>query len=294
MPSEIPIHAQGLAKRFGAVQAVSHIDLQLQPGEALGLLGPNGAGKSTTLAMLMGLTRPDAGAAAIFGQPAGSPVARAVTGATPQAAGFPDQLTPRELLNYAAARYGQTAEIDNAVDRFGLQDIIDRRVAGFSGGQMRRVALALAFAGSPRLVFLDEPTTGLDAPAQEAFWSVARDYVAGGGALILTSHRWDEIEAVCDAITLIDAGETVLSGRIDAIRARTTATSIRFDLTSEDTPPDWLQASRDGAGWQVETANSDAVIRRMVQSDLPFANLSLAPLGLREIITRIRQEDAAQ
>jgi ABC-2 type transport system ATP-binding protein len=288
-PSNLAIHARGLAKRFGTVQAVARIDLDLAPGEAVGLLGPNGAGKSTTLSMLMGLRAPDAGQALIFGHPAGSAPARRATGATPQATDFPDQLTPREILSYTAARYGMALRPDDIIPQFGLGAVIDRRMAGFSGGEMRRVALALAFVGRPRLVFLDEPTTGLDNTAQEGFRSVAQNYVAQGGALVLTSHHWDEIEAICTSLAVIDQGETVLSGRIDTIRARARITRIGFDLPDGMTPPLWLSARHDGARWQAESTESDAILRRMVTDGLPFANLTLHPLELKDLIHHLRQ-----
>ena len=155
--NNLPICARGLVKRFGVIKAVSNIDLNLAPGEALGLLGPNGAGKTTSLSMLMGLLNPDAGKAMIFGQAAGSPAARALSGATPQLAAFPGQLSPREILEYTAARYGVTPKIDDLVAGFALEQLIDRRMDGFSGGEQRKVALALAFVGMPKLVFLDEP-----------------------------------------------------------------------------------------------------------------------------------------
>ncbi|MDG1130110.1 MAG: ABC transporter ATP-binding protein [Paracoccaceae bacterium] len=287
--SDLAIHARGLAKRFGAVQAVSRIDLDLAPGGAMGLLGMNGAGKSTTLSMLMGLRAPDAGQALVFGHPAGSPAARRWTGATPQATDLPDQVTPREILTYAAQRYGMAPAIDRLIADFGLGDLIDRRVAGFSGGQMRRVALALAFVGQPRLVFLDEPTAGLDSAAQDAFRVMARSYVAQGGALVLTSHHWDEIESICSSIAVIDRGETVLAGRIDAIRGRARITRLAFDLPPDLVPPFWLGASQNGARWQVETSDSDTVLRRMVAEALPFANLTLQPLELKDLIHHLRQ-----
>jgi ABC-2 type transport system ATP-binding protein len=287
--SNLAIHARGLAKRFGTVQAVVRIDLDLAPGEAVGLLGPNGAGKSTTLAMLMGLRAPDAGQALIFGHPAGSAPARRVTGATPQATDFPDQLTPREVLSYTAARYGMAFRPDDIIPQFGLGALIDRRMTGFSGGEMRRVALALAFVGRPRLVFLDEPTTGLDSTAQDGFRSVAQNYVTQGGALVLTSHHWDEIEAICTSLAVIDQGETVLSGRIDTIRARARITRIGFDLPDGVTPPLWLSARHDGARWHVESTESDTILRRMVAEGLPFANLTLHPLELKDLIHHLRQ-----
>ena len=290
----LPIFARGLSKRFGTVEAVSNIDLTVAPGEALGLLGPTGAGTSTTLSMLMGLRSPDSGSVSIFGHPAGSPAARALTGATPQATGFPDQLSPREILTYTAARYGCTPQVDDLTVRFGLETLIDRRVAGFSGGEMRRVALALAFVGMPKVVFLDEPTTGLDTASQEGFRDTARRFVADGGTLILTSHHWDEIEAICGTIALIDKGETVLSGRIEDIRARTSVNRISFFLPQGGVPAEWTQATHDGARWHIETAESDAVLRRMVADQIPFEGLTLEPLKLKDLIDRVRQEETQQ
>lgn len=191
-------------------------------------------------------------------------------------------------------RYGTPLRLEQLVSRFGLDKIIDRRVAGFSGGELRRVALALAFVGDPKLVFLDEPTSGLDAASQEGFQKTARAYVARGGALILTSHHWDEIEAVCDTIALIDRGQTVLTGRMDAMRARANIKRMTFGMPDGALPPEWMQAYHDGHLWSLETADSDAVLRRMVEDSLPFKGLTLEPLKLKDLIDRIRQEETSQ
>jgi len=286
-----PIRARGLTKSFGTVRAVNGVDLDLAPGEALGFLGPNGAGKSTVLSILMGLRPADGGEVALFGHAPDSAAARALFGATPQSAGFPEQITPRELLGYAAAHHRAPRPAADLAEAFGLGRLIDRRMAGFSGGEVRRVALALAFVGNPRLVFLDEPTTGLDSAAQEGFQQVARDYVRQGGALVLTSHHWDEIEVVCDRLTMIDRGEPVLDGTIDAIRARTRVNRVTFALPDGQKPPSWLAAGATTAGqWQAESADSDALIRRMVADDVPFSALAVRPLDLKDIINRIRNE----
>jgi ABC-2 type transport system ATP-binding protein len=284
------IEARGLTKRFGAVTAVENLSLQLGEGEALGLLGTNGAGKTTALAMLMGLRMPDAGEVRLFGHLPGSAAAREVMGVTPQAAGFPDQLSPREVLAYANARRKNYANLDDVITAFGLGPLIDRRMAGFSGGEVRRVALALAFLGRPGLVFLDEPTAGLDTGAQDAFRKIARDYVAKGGALILTSHHWDEIEAVCDRITMIDQGRKVMEGTLTDIRARMQARQIGFTLPEGTAPPDWIRARPQGMGWRVESDDSDTDLRRMVTEKVPFSGLTIEPLALKDIISRIRKE----
>lgn len=286
-----PIEAQGLKKSFGTVKAVQELSLHLDRSEALGLLGPNGAGKSTALSMLMGLRAPDAGQVRIFGHEAGSAAAREQMGVTPQTAGFPDQLSPREILTYAAARRAGGAALDDVVAAFGLERLIDRRMAGFSGGEVRRVALALAFQGQPRLVFLDEPTAGLDASAQEVFRAIARDYVAQGGALILTSHHWDEIEAVCNRIVMIDQGRQVLDGSLAEMRARMQGRQIGFTLPEGQIAPGWLQAQRQGMRWVVESDDSDACLRRMMAEGVAFSALTVEPLALKDIIARLEQED---
>lgn len=286
-----PIEASGLKKSFGSIRAVDNVSLTLDRGEALGLLGPNGAGKSTVLALLTGLRPPDAGQVHIFGHPAGSAQARARMGVTPQIAGFPDQLTPRDVLHYAAARRGGRPPVDDVIQAFGLAGLTDRRMAGFSGGEVRRVALALAFLGQPGLVFLDEPTAGLDSAAQEAFRTVARSYVVGGGALILTSHHWDEIDAVCDRILMIDKGQPVLEGRLADIHARMRARRLTFTLPDGAAPPDWLQARQNGTRWQAQSDDSDASLRRLVAEGVRFSDLTIEPRALKDIIARIGQEE---
>ena len=289
--TEQAVEAHDISKRFGAVTAVDGLSLTLEPGTALGLLGPNGAGKSTALAMLTGLRAPDTGEVRVFGHRPISAKARARMGVTPQAAGFPGQLTPRELLHYAQARRGGRAPFDDVVTAFGLGPLLDRRLAGFSGGEVRRLALALAFLGRPGLVFLDEPTAGLDIAAQEAFALTARAFVNDGGALIMTSHYWAEIEAICDRITMIDKGRKVLEGSLADIRARMQARLFRFTLPEGKAPPDWLPARQQGSHWTAETTDSDSLLRRMVGEGLGFHDLTVEPLGLSDIIARMSRKD---
>ncbi len=282
------IEARGLAKRFGAVTAVEVVDLTLAPGEALGLLGPNGAGKSTLLSLVTGLRPADRGEIRIFGHPAGSEAARKSMGLTPQSAAFPPQITPRELIAYASARHGKRPDTDRLVTAFGLERLIDRRMAGFSGGEVRRVALALAFCGAPRLAVVDEPTTGLDAATQEAFQSLARDYVASGGAMLLTSHHWDEIEAICDRLTMIDRGQRVLDGTLAEMRA--TMRINRISLVVDGAAPDWLPAPDTDGRRHLESADSDAVVTRLVREGVGFRDLLIHPLALKDILAHLRHE----
>jgi ABC-2 type transport system ATP-binding protein len=227
----------------------------------------------------------------MFGHRPGSAKARARMGVTSQTAGFPGQLTPRELLTYAQARRGDRAPFDDVTTAFGLGPLLDRRIAGFSGGEVRRVALALAFLGRPGLVFLDEPTAGLDIAAQEAFALTARAFVKNGGALILMSHDWAEIETICDRITMIDKGRKVLDGSLAEMRARMQARLVGFDLPEGDQPPDWLPARQQGGHWCVETEDSDSMLRRMPGEGLGFRDLTVKPLDLSDIIASIARKD---
>ena len=195
---------------------------------------------------------------------------------------------------YTAMRYGVDPKTEELVSRFRLEKLIDRRVAGFSGGELRRVSLALAFVGNPKLVFLDEPTTGLDVASQEGFQETAKEYVAQGGALVLTSHHWDEIETVCDTIAFIDQGQMVLTGRMNDMRARANVNRLTFGLPDHATPPAWMQAHFEGSLWSLETADSDTVLRRMVEEATPFQGLTLEPLKLKDLIDSIRREEKLQ
>ena len=286
------IEAKGLSKRFGGVQALADFSLTVRPGEALGLIGTNGAGKSTALTLLHGQRAPDGGRARIFGRTAGTRAAALHIGITPQNADFPEQVSPREVLRYAAAHFANPKPIGELIEAFGLGKIIERRIDGFSGGEKRRVALALAFAGNPALVFLDEPTSGLDTGGQDMFRTYARAYADAGGSLLLTSHHWDEIEQVCDRIVMIDRGRRILEGTLDDILRRAGRCRVSFAPADAADAPDWI--ARDfafhGGRWHAVAADSDALVRRVLR-DLPdAADLHVVPLDLKDIVARLREE----
>jgi ABC-2 type transport system ATP-binding protein len=153
---------RGIHKRYGKVEALRGVDLQLHAGELVALLGPNGAGKTTAVSILLGQRRPDAGSARLFGRDPTLPAARRPVGATLQESGFPDNLNVREVVDLVRVHYPDPAPARQLLDRFGLTEVAGRRAGGLSGGQTRRLAVALAFAGRPHVVVLDEPTTGLD------------------------------------------------------------------------------------------------------------------------------------
>lgn len=286
------ISARGLGKRFGSIEALADLSLELRRGEALGLIGTNGAGKTTALTLLQGLRRADTGQAEIFGFPAGSVAARRHVGITPQNADFPEQMSAREVLTYAAAHFDRPKPVDELIAAFGLERLIDRRMDGFSGGEMRRVALALAFVGNPDLVFADEPTAGLDTGGQDMFKAYVRAYVEAGGSLLLTSHHWDEIEHICDRIVMIDRGRLLLEGTLDDIRRKAGRNRISFALAESAPVPPWLEMhfQRDGRRWSGVTADSDALLRRLVAELPALRDVHIEPLDLKQTIAQMQLE----
>ena len=242
------ISAIAVTKNYGAVRAVSGLDLEIDAGEAVCLLGPNGAGKSTTLNLILGLTKPDKGSVRIFDRPPNSFFARNIIGYAAQDSDFPPHLTAGEILNLVRQHYQRAQPSDELIEIFGLGTLANRYTGGFSGGERRRLALALAFAGEARIVFLDEPTTGLDSAARNHFWSHARAFTESGGTLVLTTHHLSEIETVASRICLIDEGRIRLEGSVEQNQeqARSEAGLIRMRIPTGNfavlrTSPGWFK-----------------------------------------------------
>jgi ABC-2 type transport system ATP-binding protein len=211
---------RGVHKRYGTVEALRGVDLEVRPGELVALLGPNGAGKTTAVSVLLGQRRPDAGSARLFGRDPTGPAARRAVGATPQVTGFPDGLTVAEVVDLVRVHYPGPVATPELLARFGLAGVAGRRAGGLSGGQQRRLAVALAFAGRPRLVVLDEPTTGLDTEARRELWQVVRAFVADGGAVLLTTHYLEEAQALASRVVVLAGGTVIAHGSVDQITAR--------------------------------------------------------------------------
>ncbi len=204
----------GLVKTYGTTRAVDDLSFAVAPGEVFALLGPNGAGKTTTIEILEGYRAPDAGSVRMLGL---DPVRDArrlklQLGVMLQADGVQPMLTPREVLRLYAAFFPDPLEPEALLDRVGLRDAAQTRCRRLSGGQKRRLALALAIVGRPALVFLDEPTTGMDPQARLATWEIVRELRDGGTTIILTTHLLDEAERLADRVAIIDRGRLVVLG----------------------------------------------------------------------------------
>jgi ABC-2 type transport system ATP-binding protein len=205
---------RGLRKAFTDVQAVDGIDLEVRRGECFGLLGPNGAGKTTTIEICEGLTEPDAGTVELLGLnwKTGAKELRQRIGIQLQETQFPDKLTVEETLRLFRSFFRQGISIDESIKTAQLEEKRRSRVGGLSGGQKQRLAMATALVGDPELLFLDEPTTGLDPQARRHLWDLVEGLKLAGRTIILTTHYMDEAERLCDRVAIMDHGHVIALG----------------------------------------------------------------------------------
>src|SRR3954462_927131 len=213
MPASLEV--QGLSKRYGSVEALKGVDLQVEEGELVGLLGPNGAGKSTLVKIAVGLVRPSGGAAEIAGARAGSRVARASLGYLAELFRFPGWYTADEVLELhqrLAGSNGGAAERRRLLELVALEEATTRRVDGMSKGMQQRLGVAQALVGEPRLLLLDEPTSALDPVGRRTVRLLLEELRGRGVSVLLNSHLLSEVELVCDHVAILQGGEVVAAG----------------------------------------------------------------------------------
>jgi ABC-2 type transport system ATP-binding protein len=269
-------------KRYGETQALAGVSLELAPGEILALLGPNGAGKTTAVSILLGTKRPDLGTAALFGSNPTTASARTSIGAAPQEIAFPPALRVREVVDLVRAHFDDPEPRETLLDRFDLSDQADRQAGGLSGGQKRRLAVALAFAGRPRVVFLDEPTAGLDVEARRALLASLHAYSQTGGTILLTTHQLDEAEALATRVVVLDRGEILAEGGVEAIKQMGgfTCVKLRIDELPQLRNVDRVERSADVA--RLYTRDAPALVNELVGLGVELTGLEVRPLSLEE------------
>jgi ABC-2 type transport system ATP-binding protein len=289
-PADARARLQGVVKSFDNVRALDGVDLALHRGEVLALLGPNGAGKSTAVAVMLGLRRPEVGRAILDGGDPRVPSSRRAVGAVLQDVGFPPTLRVREVVELVGAHYTARRSLADVLDPLGLTSLAERQAAGLSGGQKRRLAVAVALAGNPEILFLDEPTAGMDAAARRGLLKDVADFSRRGGAVLLTTQQLSEAEEIATRVVLLDHGRVVLEGTVPEMRARGGMT--RVTLRASTLPPLTGVTSVDSRGDRhvILVEDSDALIRELVGAGVPFHELEVVPVSLEDAFVAITAE----
>src|SRR3954451_17290669 len=290
VPGPTPaIALHGLTKRFGAVTAVDGLDLTIEPGEIVAFLGPNGAGKTSTIDMVLGLSRPDAGTAEVFGMTPRSAVAHGLVTAVMQSGGLLKDLTVAETVELTAALFAHTRPVAEVLERAGLTAIAGRRVAKCSGGEQQRLRFAMALLPEPDLLILDEPTTGMDVEGRRDFWSAIRADAERGRTVVFATHYLEEADAYADRVVLIRRGQIVADGTPAEIRALSAGRRISATwdgvTTAEATAVRSLPGVEDvelrGDTVLIHAADSDGVARHLLTAT-PARDLQITSRGLED------------
>jgi ABC-2 type transport system ATP-binding protein len=271
-----------VTRRYGDALALDRVSLEIRAGELVGLLGPNGAGKTTLLNLLVGLRRPTSGLVEIFGGDPRRPANRRLIGVTPQETGLPPMLLVGECVDYVSAYFDDPIGRDELLGQFGLDGLARRQTGGLSGGQRRRLAVALAFVGRPRLVFLDEPSTGLDVEARHALWDGIRSFHADGGTVLLTSHYLEEVEALAERVVVLGAGQVLADDTVTAVRGLVGVHRVSVASTVLPPLPGVVSTEESDGRIHLLTTDADQLVRDLVGSGASFHDLEIRPTTLEE------------
>ncbi|CAM5417663.1 ABC transporter ATP-binding protein [Streptomyces abikoensis] len=291
---------ENVSKSYGAVRAVADLDLQLYPGETVALLGPNGAGKSSTLDLLLGLRTPDAGRVELFGTTPQQAIAQGKVGAMLQSGGLMEEVTVRELVKLGCDLHPRRYPVDQVLAAADLNGIADRKVNKLSGGQEQRVRFALATAGANELIVLDEPTTGMDVSARQAFWSVMREQAQSGRAILFATHYLEEADAIADRVIVLHRGRVLADGSAAEIKAKAGARRIVFDLDGHIGEaalrelPFLSSLEISGRTVRIQSHDADATVHALYGLGLYPRNLEVAGLGLEQAFIAITDAATAE
>ncbi|WP_369237417.1 ABC transporter ATP-binding protein [Streptomyces sp. R21] len=286
----------GAVKTFGAVRAVDGIDLEVAVGETVALLGRNGAGKSTAISLLLGLNEPDEGSVALFGGPPEESVRAGRVGAMLQETRPVPRVTVRELVSFMAGRYPAPLPVADALERAGIADLAGRRADRLSGGQAQRVRFAVALAGNPALIVLDEPTAALDVEARHAFWESMRAYARRGHTVLFSTHYLEEADAHADRILVIDRGRIVADGTGEQLKRSAGGNLVSFDLAGRSTEgltllPGVVSVEVSGDRARLRTDDSDATVVALAELGAIRA-LEVTPASLDDAFLALTSTDS--
>jgi ABC-2 type transport system ATP-binding protein len=282
----------GLTVRYGDVLAVDDLDLEIPAGQTVALLGPNGAGKSTVVNAVLGLLRPAAGAVQILGRTPQDAVRAGCVGAMLQHGGLPSEARVGEVLTLVRRSYGRAGgsqpwPLDDLVVTAGIEGLLERPVETLSGGQRQRVLLALALAGAPPLLLLDEPTSAMDVEGRRAFWTTMRGLAGRGHTVVFATHHLDEADAVADRVIVVAGGRVIADGSSAQVKAGVAGRTISF-TASPERPLDGLPAVT-AISWQghtatLATADADATLRALLADGGSLPDLEVRGASLEDAV----------
>jgi ABC-type multidrug transport system ATPase subunit len=286
-----------VSKRFGSVVALDQLDLDVRPGELLAVLGPNGAGKTTAISLLLGLQQPDAGTARLFRQPPQRLAARCQVGVMMQEVTLAEDLRVREHIDLVSHYYPDPLSRAAVIDMTHLTALAERPYGKLSAGQKRQVQFAVAICGRPKLLFLDEPTVGLDLQARAIMWDLLRTLVRQGSSIVLTTHYLEEAEALADRVVILAKGRLIASGTVSEMRGLVSRKRItcRTTLTFDQIAiwPGVESVTRDRELLYITATDAEQVARRLLTADSNLSDLEVRRAGLAEAFTELTQETAS-
>jgi len=287
----------GVSKNYDAVKALVSVDFNVRAGEVVALLGPNGAGKTTAVKLLLGLMTPNSGKVQVFGADPTNPDNRLRTGAMLQVGRVPETLRVREHIDLFSTYYRRHLPIADVLAAAGLEKLRDRKFGELSGGQKQRVLFALAICGDPDLIFLDEPTVGLDVEARRMLWDEIRRMVSRGKTVLLTTHYLQEADALADRIAVINQGKIIAEGTPSEIKAQTSGKKIRC-ITSLSADalrrlPGVREVHEDRNAVEIHAAEAEAIVRELLARDAGLTGLEISSAGLEEAFLALTHDTTA-
>ncbi|HEX5416763.1 MAG TPA: ABC transporter ATP-binding protein [Chloroflexota bacterium] len=279
-----------MTKVFGDVKALNGVSLRVDRGEAVAVLGPNGAGKTTAISLMLGLRSPTTGRAALFGRDPRDLASRRRVGVMLQESGMPATIKVREAIELFRRLYPAPLSISSALEAANLESKANARIGNLSGGQRQRLYFALAIVGDPDVLFLDEPTVGLDVESRRSFWEQVAAMLRRGKTLVLTTHYLDEADALANRIVVIDHGEVVAEGSPSAIKRRVGGKKVRFRNLQSPGPNDAYflglpgveRISRSAEGLELFAREPEAALARIFADDVAIGDLEVVGAGLEE------------
>ncbi|HEY8669967.1 MAG TPA: ABC transporter ATP-binding protein [Terriglobales bacterium] len=286
---------ENVSKNFGPVQALANFNFSVRPGQLTALLGPNGAGKTTAIKLLLGLVRPTSGKVSVFGGDPSDVATHTRVGAMLQVGRVPETLRVWEHIDLFSSYYPNPLPLTETLAIAGLEELRNRKFGDLSGGQKQRVLFALAICGNPDLLFLDEPTVGLDVEARHLLWAEIRNLLRRNKTVVLTTHYLEEADALADRIAVISQGSIIAEGTPAEIKARSGGKKIRCVTQLSSSVLERLsgvvEVREDRGAMVIQASDAESVLRGLLSLDLEVSGIEVSSAGLEEAFLALTNHD---